>query len=422
MSGTSNILKDVEFNMDKTLSIFESMVNEYHNPTGFIANADSLIQALRNFTFYLQSKKNDIDNFDVWYTPWQELMRANPYMRFIVDMRNSIVKQGINTAKSHALIILYTDYTQTLLEKRMDIYSTTNEIKQEITEQAIKQPILKHATGDIQRLYIFNYAKKDDLEVVDTLFYCLFFIKKMFEDFENFIKTGKVQETLPKVIAPWLDMSDFAITFRVKDGNNLDQISMRIDRDDDAIEKYKQQYGDINLKHDINSVDPLEQLRANIEYAQQSRNRFNELLPVLKYYSTKSKSWEVMFPVFTSRAEKILFWENFSDLVVRDKVSKIYFTVDAWSYDDLEKGMAAIHNGEEISSLPDLKETLLAYYLDKTGKIIIAKSPYSRGSDGKIMFQDVDIKNDKPANNAMFTAVFKVWGVKDAKNSQSNKS
>lgn len=408
--------------MDKLVSIFNSMANEYHNPTSFIANADALIQALRNFTFYLQSKKGDVPNFDDWYLPWQELMKANPYMRFIVDMRNSIVKQGINTAKSHALIVLYTDYTQTLLEKRMDIYSTSDDIKKEITALTNKQPILKHATGGIHRVYIFNYAKKDDLEVFDTLFYCTFFIQKIFEDFKNFIKTGDIQPQLSDVKAPWVDVSDFAITFAVKDGSNLNFNKVEVKRDDKAIEEYLKRFGDIKLKHDITSDDIPEQLKANIELAQINRSRFEELLPTLKYHSSIDDTWEAMFPVLHSRAEKILFWENFSNTVNAYKIDKLFLTVDAWTYADVDKGMATIHSGKEISSLPDLKETLLAYYLDNSGKIMIATCSYTKDDTGKIVFEDVKIKNDKPENNAMFTAVFNAWKIKVTNNKKSPKS
>lgn len=411
MSKDDELLKNVEFNMSKLVSIFDNMASEYHNPTNFIANADALVQALRNFTFFLQSKKGDIPNFADWYTPWQELMKANPYMRFVVDMRNSIVKQGIDTAKSHALIMLYTDYSQTLLEKRMDIYSTTEEIKKEIAGLTKKQPALKHASGDIHRLYIFNYAKKDDLEVFDTLFYCTFFIQRLFEDFKTFIESGDIQKELPKIIAPWVDVSDFAITFRVEGGHNVSQSVITVKRDDNAIEEYKKRFGDIELQHDINSDDPIEQVQANLELAQKNLVNFKELLPVLKYHSVKKDMWEVAFPMLTSRADKILFWENFSNQVLKDDIDKFYLTVDAWSYADVDKGMATILSGKEISSLPDLKETLLAYYLDSSGKLILAKRPYSRSSGGKIEFEEVDITEDKPANNAMFTAVFKVWGV-----------
>lgn len=332
MAKDDELLKKVEFNMNKLVSIFDSMASEYHNPTNFIANADALIQALRNFTFFLQSKKSDIPNFADWYSPWQELMKVNPYMRFIVEMRNSIVKQGIDTAKSHALIILYTDYSQTLLEKRMDIYSTTDEIKKEIAGLTKRQPALKHASGDLHRLYIFNYAKKDDLEVFDTLFYCTFFMQRLFEDFKTFIKSGDIQKELPKIVAPWVDVSDFAITFKVDGGHNVRQSVVTVKRDEKAIEEYKKRFGDIVLQHDINSDEPLEQVQANLELAQKNLVNFEELLPVLKYHSVEKDTWEVAFPVMASRADKILFWENFSSQVLKDGIDKFYLTVDAWSY------------------------------------------------------------------------------------------
>ena len=68
--------------------------------------------------------------------------------------------------------------------------------------------------------------------------------------------------------------------------------------------------------------------------------------------------------------------------------------------------------------MPNLKETLLAYYLDKSGEIIIATSPYTHDKSSKFTFQDAKIKEDKPANNAMFTAVFQVWGIEIGKDEE----
>ena len=110
MNKCDSILADIDFNMNKAISTFNRMISDYHKPTDFIADVDALIQSLRNFTFFLQAKKEDIHNFDAWYAPWQDSMRKNPYMKFIVDMRNSIVKKGINTAKSHATILIFADY------------------------------------------------------------------------------------------------------------------------------------------------------------------------------------------------------------------------------------------------------------------------------------------------------------------------
>lgn len=411
MGSSEEILKDVQFNMDKTVSLFDGMAKEYHNPTNFIASADALIQSLRNFTFFLQSKKNEIPEFEQWYKPWQALMKENPYMRFIVDMRNSIVKQGINSTDSHALVVLYTDYRQTLLEKKLDIYKTTDEIKKEIEELAKKKPYLNHSTGDIHRTYIFNYKKKDDLEVFDTLFYCTFFIQRLFEDFKRYMKDGDIKTELPKVIAPWVDTSNFIITFKAVDGSNLKMTTKTIKGDEKLIKEMKKIYGDFKPKYDINSKDPNEQLKANIEVAQASRSKFDELLPILKFYSTKTGEWETAFPLLKSRAEKILFWENFSNVVRERGIDKLYLTVDAWTYKDVEKGIDTIQSGKEVNTLPDLGETLISHYLESSGKTLVAKCPYKFSDTGEIIYDEVEIKSINPEDYAMFTAVYQAWGV-----------
>lgn len=404
------ILEEAEINIRKIDSIFSKLFEEYHNPTNFIAQAEALVQSLRNFTWFLQSKKSGIDKFDEWYGPWQELMKQNPYMRFIVEMRNIIVKQGIDTAKSNALVILYTDYRQTLLEKIFDVYTTTDEIKEEIAKLAIKNPAFNHATGEIQRLYIFNYAKKDDLEIIDTLFYCYVFVRELFDDFRNFIETGSIQKELEKVIVPNVDVSDLSKTFRVRDGLYAMKSTVRIDRDEEAIEKFREEHGDIKLKHDINSDDIEERLRAKIEFAKFQRRQFEELLPTLDYCTVGSGDWKSMFTVFRNRADKIHFWHDFANKIIEEDIDRIVFTSDVYIYQNNEKAQEAIRAGKEIGSLPDLKEQLAAYYLDSSGKIIIATSRYSHTKKG-IRFQKTVIAEDTAKNNAMFTAVFDAWGL-----------
>jgi len=406
------ILQEVELNMRKIRSIFSKLMDEYHRPVDFVAQADALIQALRNFTFFLQSKKNSIGNFDEWYSPWQESMRSNPYMRFIVEMRNSIVKQGINTAKSHALIVLLTDYRQTLLERRLDVYTTTAEIRDEFSKLTKKNPSLKHATGEIHRLYIFNYAKKDDLEVVDTLFYCTVFIRELFDDFKEFMNTGSIQTELPNVIAPSIDVGDLKMTFRMRDGREVEKNVIRVKRNEKAIKAYREKHGDLKLEHDYKSEDVHEKLLANVELAQKFKQQFDDLLPSLEYYSTTLNEWVMIHPMVNSRADKILFWSNFAEHVIEYGVDKFYFTADGWMVSDKEGLDRAIRTGKEVSTLPNLKECLIAYYLDCSGRVTTIQSLYAKQEDGRIVFQEAEPEEGSPAHNAMFSAVFAAWGIK----------
>lgn len=413
------VVEEVQRNLDKIEAIFSKLFEEYHNPTGFIAQTEALIQALRNFTWFLQSKKSGVDRFDEWYGPWQELIRQSPYMRFLVEMRNGIVKQGINTAKSNAFVILYTDYRQMLLEKRFDVYTTTDEIREEIAKLAKKQPAFNHATAEIQRRYIFNYAKKDDLEVIDTLFYCYIFIEELFDDFKNFIETGAIQKELKKVTAPSIDVSDLSKIFRVKDGVYAKQKVVRVERDEDAIEKVRAEYGDVKLKHDIHSEDIEEKLRAKIEYAQFGRRRFDELLPTLDYRTADSKDWNSMMIAFRNRADKIHFWHDFANKVIEEDISTIVFTTDAYIYRNTKDAQKTIRAGKEISSLPNLKEQLIAYYLDCSGKIVVATSKYAHTKTG-LRFQKTIVSNSTEGSNAMFAAVFDAWKQMSKMKKQNN--
>ena len=65
----------------------------------------NVIQSLRSVTFILQSHKAKIPNFVQWYGnyvdekhgkrgEWQNRLYADPLMRWIVDARNKIEKQG----------------------------------------------------------------------------------------------------------------------------------------------------------------------------------------------------------------------------------------------------------------------------------------------------------------------------------------
>lgn len=66
----------------------------YFNPDNFLVAIQTAIQTLRTVTFILQSNKRLFSNFDVWYDSWQDKLRADPLMRWMVDARNKIEKQG----------------------------------------------------------------------------------------------------------------------------------------------------------------------------------------------------------------------------------------------------------------------------------------------------------------------------------------
>lgn len=48
----------------------------------------------RSVTFVLQNLRSVEPNFDAWYAPHQEALKADPLMRYFVEARNELEKQG----------------------------------------------------------------------------------------------------------------------------------------------------------------------------------------------------------------------------------------------------------------------------------------------------------------------------------------
>lgn len=66
----------------------------YFDPDAFRVGIQTAIQTARTVTFILQAQKAIFPDFDGWYSSWQEKFKADALMRWMVDARNRIEKQG----------------------------------------------------------------------------------------------------------------------------------------------------------------------------------------------------------------------------------------------------------------------------------------------------------------------------------------
>ncbi|MEJ6850167.1 hypothetical protein V3589_28680 [Sinorhizobium fredii] len=66
----------------------------YFDPEAFRVAIQTAIQTARTVSFILQSNKALIPDFDTWYQSWRDQLGSIPLMRWMVDARNRIEKQG----------------------------------------------------------------------------------------------------------------------------------------------------------------------------------------------------------------------------------------------------------------------------------------------------------------------------------------
>jgi hypothetical protein len=82
----------------------------YFDPDGFRLGAQSAIQTLRSVTFILQKNKDAIAGFEQWYGGWQKRLRVDELMRWIVNARNRIEKEGDLETHSYVRAEIFASY------------------------------------------------------------------------------------------------------------------------------------------------------------------------------------------------------------------------------------------------------------------------------------------------------------------------
>jgi hypothetical protein len=80
---------------------------QYFDPGAFRLRLNACIQTLRTVTFVLQKQKSVIPQFEQWYETWQERMRRDDVLRWLIESRNKIEKQGDLETHSRAIIGIY---------------------------------------------------------------------------------------------------------------------------------------------------------------------------------------------------------------------------------------------------------------------------------------------------------------------------
>lgn len=192
-------------------------LDNYDDPPSFQANLNACIQALRNVTFALQKEKRLIPDFDTWYPPQQDLMRADPLMRWLVNSRNRVVKSGdlelLSTATMR-LILQYKDVSSAVSDslpdattesrtKTLPLYSRPSEYYKFLT--GIPSGVLKQSSIFIERRWVDRALPESEL--LDALAHCYGVLSELLDSahaqagVDGHVTalrgTGKVMDKLP---------------------------------------------------------------------------------------------------------------------------------------------------------------------------------------------------------------------------------
>lgn len=225
---------------------------EYFTPNLFRMAINSCIQELRNVTFVLQSNKRSIDGFDAWYKPWQERMRANKSLKWLISARNHIVKQGdleLNSMLRIEIIGSYLENEVPIFEHKYEPNLTNQDIFQEILNTDLPQEVFEQAYIKLERKWIDkNYP---EYELLKLLGICWSEVAELLLDAPNPELDSEKEYLKGTKIPPCMYLSSESHSIWMKIRNNelipTEIIEEPIDLNDSNIEDIKNRYGNSPL-------------------------------------------------------------------------------------------------------------------------------------------------------------------------------
>lgn len=143
----------------------------YFEPSEFRRNLNAAIEALRSSTWVLQKACKTKEGFDSWYEERQSEMREDPLMRWLVDSRNRVVKQGDLEGHSLARVTLYRGwYSEPFSETEVPPETKPHEYAQAIASCVPDFARTEECILRVERRWVHNLLP--DQEVTEALEHC----------------------------------------------------------------------------------------------------------------------------------------------------------------------------------------------------------------------------------------------------------
>jgi hypothetical protein len=178
-SGLSCPIASAHKRMEDAHHLWHEALEAYNNPEDFRVKLNGCITTLRTVTWLIQKTKPNIPEFDSWYKPWQEKMRKDPIMRWLVNARNKIEKEGDLDTKSSALVsVCSSRFSSSVLELTMDPFKPTSEIAREIAGSPdVEIGLKRNGALRVERRWLANNLP--EVELLDALSHVYGFLNSL---------------------------------------------------------------------------------------------------------------------------------------------------------------------------------------------------------------------------------------------------
>lgn len=373
-------------------------IEGYFEPNDFRMAVNSCIQELRNVTFVLQANKRAIPGFDSWYGPWQNRMRANPSLRWLVDARNYIVKQDDLELLSKLRIEVIGSYLAdevAIFEEDYNPNLTNAEIYSKTVSLGLPVEVFKNSYVKLQRRWIDkNYP---DYELSELLSECWSAVSALLFDAPNsgVSASGDRGPRLPPCMHEQLHMR--AIWLKVRGETLVPAVikSKNVSIDDEKRVELQEKYGDTPLFRSTGGGEKLSERSFKVqcefffEQAKAVLQKDGYHVHVAMVFVEKSPA-QLIEIRNEDEADKYVTIRDLASTMERIGADAVIMFSEAWSapFDQSNPYRAA-------GNAPERQEGLMLVGASMQGEAYCFTAPFFR-RDGDISFGDesvVDAKN-----------------------------
>lgn len=158
----------------------------YFDPEQFRRNLQNCLMTSRTVTFILQAQKAQIRDFDNWYGDYQEKWKSDAIMRWAVDSRNKIEKQGDLATNSQVKLSIVASHVGGPETEWSDapLFYPTIRFWMGLPERFLKIPqVFDHGTLVVARRWVADSLP--DYEVLEALSYVYKQLSILLQDCEK---------------------------------------------------------------------------------------------------------------------------------------------------------------------------------------------------------------------------------------------
>lgn len=389
----------------------------YFDPEHFRLSIQTAIQTLRTVTFIVQSNKRLFSNFEPWYESWQDKLRSDPLMRWMVDARNKIEKQGDLDAHSFVRAEIIASYYDEgpRLEVSADLFQSPSELISSIPAEVLRDHVFKNGILRIQRRWVENSLP--DYELLDAVAIAYGRVAELVDDAHRELglappstKEGDIDRTqgkdsragrLPCMIGHD-DARSHYVWLATGQSMELREKTVEFERGD--AERVVKKYG-IDPKEIFQSTEPAPEATLNGLFIT-ARKMFSVdgHHDTIAFLLSGARPLQMFKLVVQEHGEKYLVMRTLANEVIKYGADGVILIGEVWSasYDPSDPYRRA-------ADAPEKAEFLTATLVTKTGDPVRLHALIKRADD-EVTLGDTETIRD--AAQIAFAPIYAAWGRK----------